>query len=298
MTSISNPISPANMFLPPNMMNPMVPYTIKIDVIPHNTPQVNQLMQPGVIYNVPQTSVLEPKKSEVKTAEKAQADAPKAELKKEKTVESTMAEILAAQKGVKTPDKTENKTEVKTDVKNNKPEIVKPETMKTGIDLDGLLSILNSPDYDEQADAMEAMAEVATYAPEKAGEMLDNKVMDSLAEIMNKDTSKLNENDRKLADRNKEYAMFTTATLQKLFADEVKSLGNVDVPPKDLVGMEHIVKNLATNPNESVREAAVASLGYATDHNKQADVKSLLNAAADDVSPVVRAQAGRQLAKA
>lgn len=295
MTSISNPISPANMFLPPNMMNPMVPYTIKIDVIPHNTPQANPMSQPSVIYNVPQTSVLEPKKAEVKVAEKPQEVADKAENKKqEKTVESTMAEILAAQKGVKTPDKSENKAEVA----KNKPEILKPETMKTGIDLEGLLSILNSPDYEEQADAMEAMAEVATYAPEKAGEMLDNKVMNSLAEIMNKDTSKLNENDRKLADRNKEYAMFTTATLQKLFADEVKTLGNVDVPPKDLVGMEHIVKNLATNPNESVREAAVASLGYATNHNKQADVKTLLNAAADDVSPVVRAQAGRQLAKA
>lgn len=298
MTFVSNPVGMPNI-LPPNMINPMVPYTIKIDVIPHNIPQMAQPVQSGVIYNVPQASVYEPKKADVKADENKSVTSQKAEDKKqEKTVESTMAEILAAQKGVKTPEKSENKEDVKSEVKNNKPEIVKPETMKTGIDLEGLLSILNSPDYEEQADAMEAMAEVATYAPEKAGEMLDNKVMDSLAEIMNKDTSKLSEGDRKLADRNKEYAMFTTATLQKLFADEVKSLGNVDVPPKDLVGMEHIVKNLATNPNESVREAAVASLGYATDHNKQADVKTLLNAAADDISPVVRAQAGRQLAKA
>jgi len=303
MTFVSNPVGMPNI-LPPNMINPMVPYTIKIDVIPHNFPQVSQPVQPGVIYNVPQTSVFEPKKVEVKQDEKKVADTPKVENKKqEKTVESTMAEILAAQKGVKPQEKTENKaaedkSEVNAEVKKNKPEIVKPEAMKTGIDLEGLLTILNSSDYEEQADAMEAMAEVATYAPEKAGEMLDSKVIDSLADIMNKDTSALNEKDKKLADRNKEYAMFTTATLQKLFSDEVKSMGNVDVPPKDLVGMEHIVKNLATNPNESVREAAVASLGYATNHNKQADVKSLLNAAADDISPIVRAQAGRQLAKA
>lgn len=311
MTSISNPVGAAKI-MPPVMQQPMMPFTIKIEITPNYPMAQAPYAQPDVIYNIPQTSLYGDKpKVEEKKAETAATDnanVAKTEQKQDnKDVASTMAKVLAAEAGIKPVNKADTakeakpaegvKAETKAEVKHNKPEIVPPETMKPGINLDALLSILNSSDYEEQADALEAMSEVAIFAPEKGGEMLDSKVVDSLTEIMTKDTSKLQGEEKKAADRNKEYAMFTTATLQKMFADEVKKTGNVDVPAKDLIGIEPIVKNLATNPNESVREAAVASLGYATNPANKKDMSALLNAAAGDVSPVVRAQANKQLSR-
>ncbi len=294
MTSFSNPVGPARILPPPVMQQPMMPFTIKIDIVPNYPMQVAPQANEGVIYNIPQTSLYEPKLQE--QSESAKKTDKTDNKKDEKSTEATLAKVLAAQNGINTT-KTEAKAEDKKEVKHNKPEIVKPEVMKTGIDLDGLMTILDSPDYEEQADAMEAMAEVTLYAPERAGELLDSSVVDKLSEIMTKDTSKLQGKDKKLADRNKEYAMFTTATLQKMFANEVKRIGNTDVPAKDLIGIEPIVKNLATNPNESIREAAVASIGYVANQSNKNEMTKVLNAAAGDVSAVVRAQANKQLAK-
>ena len=134
--------------------------------------------------------------------------------------------------------------------------------MKTGIDLNGLIAILTSPDYEEQADAMEAMSEVTLYAPERAGELLDNKVVDTLLNIMEKDTSKLQGKEKELAERNKEYAMFTTATLQKLYADEVKDVAKATVPVDDLIGMAGIVNQLKTKLQKTTNGQPVIVYTY------------------------------------
>lgn len=322
-------MSPNNMINPigfrpqayPMQMMPVQPVSIKIDI----TPQPMAYPMPdaqgnSVIYNVPQMSIFAPskneqaKKADEKSTEK-QVDNKKVETKaienkeQDKKAENTMAQILAAQAGVQMPSATtqakvvevapkEEKTEAKKEVKRNRPQIVEPEKMKTGIDLNGLISILTSPDYEEQADAMEAISEVTMYAPERAGELLDTKVVDNLLDIMSKDTSKLQGKDKELAERNKEYAMFTTATLQKLYADEVEKAGNVVVPTEDLIGMAGIVNNLKTNPNSNVREAAVASLGYVNNPNYKNDIGKLMQEAAKDMSSNVRAQANKQLGKA
>ena len=282
---------------PNNMMYPMgavqmvpvmmpmqmpMPVNVRIDVTPN--PQDDN--KSGVFYNMPQVSVYGPdqKKVDLSQTLAAQAGVTKPEVKTQKETP-------------KTEQKEAPKAEQKQEVKHNRPEIVAPEPMKNSIDINGLNEILNSSDYEEQADAMEAIAEVVTYAPERAGELLDKKVVDSLSAIMEKDTSNLSEADKKLADRNKEYAMFTTATLQRLYSDEVKKEGNVVVPTEDLIGIKGIVKNLATNPNASVREAAVASLGYVSKPEHKQNLTELLQYAAKDSDAGVRAQVDKQMQK-
>ena len=314
-TNMINPIGMNN--YPPMPIMPAQPVTIRIDIAPQQMgyPQIQaQPQQNSVIYNIPQTSVFEPKKAEEEKVTEKQIENKKVETKavetkqeEKKSVENTMAQVLAAQAGVQPPAATQakvaeaapkqEKTEPKKEVKQNKPEIVAPEKMKAGIDLNGLISILTSPDYEEQADAMEAVSEVALYAPDRAGELLDTKVVNTLQDIMSKDTSKLQGKDKELADRNKEFAMFTTATLQKLYADEIKKAGNVDVPPQDLIGINGVVNNLATNPNPSIREAAVASLGFVTNPTNKNVMAPLMAQAAQDVDAKVRAQAEKQLGK-
>ncbi|MBR2525047.1 hypothetical protein IKE67_01135 [bacterium] len=270
-------------------MAPM-PMNIRIDVTPMN----NADGKSDGMYSMPQVTVYTPESGKV---DLSQTLAAQAGVKVAENKPKTEAPKADKKEEVKPEPKSEPKQEVKQEVKHNRPEIVAPEPMKNAIDINGLNEILNSPDYEEQADAMEAIAEVVTYAPERAGELLDKKVVDALTDIMEKDTSSLSGDDKKLADRNKEYAMFTTATLQRLYSDEVKKEGNVVVPTEDLIGIKSIVKNLATNPNASIREAAVASLGYVSKPEHKQNLSELLKYAAQDSDAGVRAQANKQMQK-
>lgn len=290
-----NPIQPVQAF----PINPfMQPTTIKIEITPAGVPttkvetktadkpEVNK--QPSV-YDMPKASVFEPKTAEVKDTKKADVSVSQA-IASQAMIQPATAKV--AETAQKETQKTEDKKVV-----NKKPEIVAPEPMKTSIDLNGLIEILTSSDYEEQADAMEAISEVVLYAPDRADELLDNKVVDTLLNIMDKNTSKLQGKDKELAERNKEYAMFTTATLQKLYANEVKDVAKSTVPVDDLIGMAGIVNQLKTNPNASVREAAVASLGYVSQPEYKEELSGLIREATNDRDASVQAQANKQLEK-
>ncbi len=299
-----------NPMIQPYAMVPMQPMTIKIEISPNGIQPQAQVEEEQAkkqapkeddkkpsFYDMPKTSIYEPKRAEEKAVAREVDD---------ETAKALAAQVMASQAVVQPAPvvqtkaaevaKADNPKETKdTKPANKRPEIVKPEQMKPGIDLDGLVGILTSPDYEEQADAMEAISEVAMYAPDKAEDLLDNKVVDNLLNIMSKDTSKMEGKDKELAERNKEYAMFTTATLQKLYADGVKDLTKTDVPADDLIGMAGIVNELKTNKNASVREAAVASIGYMTRPEYKKDFAPLLQEASHDQDARVKAQADKQL---
>ncbi len=300
-----NPIQPIRMY--PVM--PQQPMTIKIEITPNvQQPQQNSVVESQKqdndkqnvvsVYDMPKVSIYEPKQAEKEVAQNnveakkqeisaSQAIAAQANIQPAQTVQAKAAEVVQPQKEVKTEDTKP--------VVHNRPEIVPPEKLKPTIDINGLIAILTNPDYEEQANAMEAMAEVTLYAPEVAGEMLDNKVVETLENIMNKDTSNLSEEDKKLADRNKEYAMFTTAMLQKKYINDVKEVTQRQVPIDDVIGMEGIANGLF-NPNASIREAAIASLGYVNTPEYRPALEQVFNSAAtSDRAENVREQAKKQL---
>ena len=76
-----------------------------------------------------------------------------------------------------------------------------------------------------------------------------------------------------------------------------KKFIDVVVPTEDLIGIKSIVNNLATNPNASVREAAVASLGYVSKPEHKQNLTELLQYAAKDSDAGVRAQVDKQMQK-
>lgn len=207
-----------------------------------------------------------------------------------------------AKQEVKSPEKALESfkgqaAEENKNVAKKRPEIVKPDTLKPQLDLDGLVDILKSDDYEEQANAMEAIAQISKLAPEKADELLDVKVLDSLIGIMSQDTNKVPEKDKKVVQRNKEYAMYTTAILQKQYTDGVKKVANTTVPMEEIVGMAGIVNELKNDEDAGSREAAVASLGYIKDPEYKADLKDLFMEAAKDIDPAVRKRAEKELAE-
>ena len=194
------------------------------------------------------------------------------------------------------------------------------------IDLNAFISKLANSDYEVQAAAMEEIANMVKDNPQKATELLDVKVMDTLNNIINTDSSKLAGptqeqiaarqklmNNEQLTDaektlattitpmeqaeRNKSYAMFTTAILQKLYSDEVAKLTNTTVPLTELPGAVAIVEQLKNNPNPMVRTSAIEALSYIQNPAYKADLNTLFTIAKNDQDKGVQEAANAALNK-
>ena len=205
-------------------------------------------------------------------------------------------------------------------------EVVPPQPMAPQVDLNSFIAKLTNPDYEVQANAMEEIANMVKDNPQKATELLDEKVVNALNTIINADSSKLagptpeqvaarqklmkgeklSDADQKLAntitpmeqaERNKSYAMFTTAILQKLYSEEVAKLTNTTVPLTELPGAVSIVEQLKNNPNPMVRTSAIEALSYIQQPSYKADLNTLFTIAKNDQDSAVQEAANAALAK-
>jgi len=190
-------------------------------------------------------------------------------------------------------------------------EVIPPVALTPQIDLNAFLAKLTDPDFEVQANVMEEIANMVKDEPQKAAELLDEKVINTLTDIINADSSKLagptqeqlkarqklmagqslSDADKQLAttitpmeqaERNKSYSMFTTAILQKLYADEVAKLTGTTVPITELPGIVTLVDNLKDNPNPMVRISALEALSYIQQPAYKQDLSTLFTIAQND----------------
>ena len=207
-----------------------------------------------------------------------------------------------------------------------KVEIEQPVVMTPQVDLNSFIAKLTNPDYEVQANAMEEIANMVKEDPQKATELLDEKVVNALNNIINADSSKLagptqeqiaarqklmkgeqlSDADKKLAttitpmeqaERNKSYAMFTTSIMEKLYGDEVAKLTGSTVPLTELPGAVTIVEQLKNNPNPMVRTSAIESLSYIQQPAYKQDLTTLFTIAKNDQDKNVQEAATAALAK-
>lgn len=205
-------------------------------------------------------------------------------------------------------------------------QVTPPQTVTPQVDINSFIAKLSNPDYEVQAAAMEEIANLINTNPKQASELLDEKVVNALTGIINADSSKLegpspeqvaardkllkgqqlNENEKKLAatitpmeqaERNKCYAMFTTAIMQKLFADEVKTLTNTTVPLTELPGAISVVEQLKNNPNPMVRTSAIDAMSYIQKPEYKKDLETLFTIAKNDQDKNVQDAADAALKK-
>ncbi len=205
-------------------------------------------------------------------------------------------------------------------------EVVPPQPMTPQVDLNSFIAKLTNPDYEVQANAMEEIANMVKEDPQKATELLDEKVVDALNKIINTDSSKLEgptqeqiaarqkmmkgeqlsdaekETATKItpmeqAERNKSYAMFTSAIMQKLYGDEVVKLTGSTVPLTELPGAVTIVEQLKSNPNPMVRTSAIEALSYIQQPAYKQDLTTLFTIAKNDQDKNVQETAATALAK-
>lgn len=194
------------------------------------------------------------------------------------------------------------------------------------VDLNAFLAKLSNENYDEQANAMESIAELAQNSPQKATELLDTKVFDALLGILGKDTSKLAgptpkqlELREKIinkqpvtdaetaeantitpmeqAERNKQYSMYTTAILQKLYGSEIQKMNNAAVPLTELPGIAGVVEQVKNNPNPMVRASGIDALSYIQAPEYKQDLSTILSIAQKDKDPNVQQAATKALEK-
>lgn len=205
-------------------------------------------------------------------------------------------------------------------------EVKSPEVAKPQVDVNAFIARLTNDNYEEQANAMETIADMAQNSPQQATALLDTRVIDSLLGIMNKDTSKLQGptpkqleirekiiNNKPVteaetkeanvitpmeqAERNKQYAMYTAAILQKLFATEVQKMNNSVVPLTELPGSAAIVEQVKSNPNPMVRASAIDSLSYIQAPEYKQDLETIFTVAQKDKDSIVQKTAEKALEK-
>ena len=207
-----------------------------------------------------------------------------------------------------------------------KVEIEQPVAMTPQVDLNSFIAKLTNPDFEVQANAMEEIANMVKDDPQKATELLDEKIVNALNNIINADSSKLagptqeqiaarqklmkneqlSDDDKKLAttitpmeqaERNKSYAMFTSSIMEKLYGDEVAKLTGSTVPLTELPGAVTIVEQLKNNPNPMVRTSAIESLSYIQQPAYKQDLTTLFTIAKNDQDKNVQEAATAALAK-
>lgn len=234
----------------------------------------------------------------------------------------TVPEPVITQAAVATPE-IQPKAETKTDAK---VEVQKPEELKPQVDINAFIAELTSPDYERQATAMETIAMLANKEPQKATELLDERVIKSLTDILSADSKDLvgptkeqmearqkimtgkqvSDAEQELAntmtpkeqaERNKSYALFTMAIMQKLFGDEVQKLSGQVVPITELPGAVTVVEQLKSNPNPMVRASAIESLSYIERPEYKNDLNTIFTIAKNDQDKNVQETATAALAK-
>ena len=205
-------------------------------------------------------------------------------------------------------------------------EVQAPVEAKPQVDLNGFLARLTNPDFEVQANTMEEIANMVKEEPQKATELLDAKVMDALINVSNADSSKLagptqeqiaarqklmsgqqiSDADRTLAttitpmeqaERNKSYALYTIAILQKLYKEEVAKLTGATVPLTELPAAMTVVDQLKDNPNPMVRASAIEALSYIQTPEYKKDLNTLFTIAQNDQDKGVQEAAKAALGK-
>lgn len=205
-------------------------------------------------------------------------------------------------------------------------EVKAPVEAKPAVDVNAFLARLANPDFKEQANAMEEIADMAQNQPQKATELLDVKVIDSLLNIMQADSSKLEGptpqqlqirekiitgkpvteaetveankiSPMELAERNKQYAIYTVAIMQKLYGSEIEKTSNNVVPLTELPGAAGIVEQIKSNPNPMVRASGIDALSYIQRPEYKQDLTTLFTVAKNDKDVNVQEVAAKALEK-
>ncbi len=205
-------------------------------------------------------------------------------------------------------------------------EVKAPEVITPKIDVNDFITKLKSSNYDQQAAAIGEIANIVTTSPQNAVDLLDVRVVDTLLNIMNKDSSQLagptpqqlqirekivngekvseaemaeanKVTPMELAERNKLFAVATVVMLQKLYSSEIEKMNNTVEPLTQLPGAAGLVEQIKNNPNPVIRAAGINALSSLQRPEYKKDLTTLFSVAKNDQDAGVQQAATKALEK-
>ena len=215
-------------------------------------------------------------------------------------------------------------------------EIVEPQQQAQVIDIDGLVNNLKSADVNLKGETINQIATYAQEAPEVALQVVSEPVMQGLVDIINENTTALQgptpeqiavaekiakgeqltpEEDalaeqlspRDAANKNRIFALYTLAMIQKLQRDELnqyieaqKANGQETIAPlnvQDLVGYNDVVNVIKNDARPEVKVAAIQALQHVVEPQDKATVEAVLAEAQNSSDEGVKQAATEAMAK-
>lgn len=216
-------------------------------------------------------------------------------------------------------------------------EIVEPQQEATPVvDIDGLVQGLKNVDPEAKAQAINQIAAYAQESPEIALQVVSEPIMQSLVDIVNEDTTALegpNEQQvavsekiakgeqltpeenaiaeqlspRDMANKNRIFALYTLAMIQKLQRDELnqyiesqKANGQEPIAPlnvQDLVGYDDMVNVIKNDVRPEVKVAGIQALEHILEPQDKEAVEPILAEAQKSDDEAVNSAAAQALAK-
>lgn len=299
---------------------------IKINIV---DPKVNApgYQQPQSVYNYPQAPVYSyPQAPIYQQPQQPQQQAPVLVTPPAPQVVNTQTVNQVPQSVIPEAPKAPETQPTQEAVSAVAPEAPKEEPQTSTVDVPAFTARIKSDDLEDAGKAIEEVADLAQTKPDVAPQLLDTDLMESLLAVIGKDSStlegpsdkqkelrqqvlegkQLSEADMaeankitplEMAERNKQYALFTTAILQNSLIDEFKKTNNMTPDIKDLPGMEQIVNTIKDNPNPMLRASGLAALAYNVRPEYKPVMKEIFELSKQDADENVQKVAAEGLAK-
>ncbi len=197
------------------------------------------------------------------------------------------------------------------------PEVVAPQAAPATVDVPSFAKKLHSEDLKVQSDTIEEIAKATQETPDAATAFLDTQIMEGLLSVIAQDTTKLEGPSPKqlelrqklidkqtltpeetaeaskmtpmeVAERNKEYAIYTIAFLQNLLVGEVEKKTGTKLDIKDLPAAEQITQTAKSNPNPLIRASALTALTHIARPEYKAVLTPIFEKAKEDANEEVK----------
>lgn len=204
------------------------------------------------------------------------------------------------------------------------------------INVEQFLQDLNSEDYAAQNEALVAVSNISQMDKTIASQLNTEELMSAVANIVNKDTSELEgpseeelavaekakngeeltpeeqaiydaRSPKEQAERNKVYAIYTLAQLQKNLRDEIDA-HNQEIPDgkekitqmkmPELIGFNEIMTAASNSEVPAVRKAAIQAVSYVARPEEANGVVQMLSNFTSDEDPSVKEAAEKAIEKA
>ncbi len=204
------------------------------------------------------------------------------------------------------------------------------------INTDELVQGLRSADNQTKAQAINQIAQYVQESPEVALQVVSEPIMQALVDVINEDTTNLEgpseqqiavaqkiENNEQLtpeeeeiakqysprdaANRNRIFALYTLAMIQKLQRDELnqyiesqKANGEQAIEPlkaEDLIGYNDMVNIIKNDPRPEVKVAAIQALQHIAEPQDKESLQNALSEALNSQDETIKAAANDAMAK-